>query len=121
MQDKPVVALLAGPGVPFIGGVLGVLGAGGAYLPLDPEAPQQRNAGLLQDAGASAVLAGPECLEAAHGIAGDIPVLPLTLPEDADAGHELPALGEGLDLAYVMFTSGSTGRPKGAMVHRVGM
>ncbi|RFU83862.1 non-ribosomal peptide synthetase, partial [Streptomyces triticagri] len=42
-----IVGMLADPGVPFIGGVLGVLGAGGAYLPLDPEAPQQRNAGLL--------------------------------------------------------------------------
>ncbi|MFD5467621.1 amino acid adenylation domain-containing protein [Kitasatospora sp. NPDC127059] len=113
-----VVAMLAEPGAPFITGVLGVLGAGAAYLPLDPAAPAARNAALLADSGASHLLLGAGCT-APDGTSAT--VLPLTEPSDADCTAELPSLGCGSDLAYVMFTSGSTGRPKGAMVQRSGM
>ncbi|MER5938606.1 amino acid adenylation domain-containing protein [Streptomyces sp. NPDC001928] len=117
MEPGAVVAMLADPGVPFVAGVLGVLGAGGAYLPLDPAAPAARNAGLLQDSGARHLLTG-----AAYGTpTPDATALPLSGPTDATCATELPAIGDGLDLAYVMFTSGSTGRPKGAMVQRSGM
>ncbi|HVR95371.1 MAG TPA: amino acid adenylation domain-containing protein, partial [Thermoanaerobaculia bacterium] len=77
---------------------LGVLMAGGAYLPLDPAHPEERQAMLLADAGAALVLT------------------PETWP-DAPA-RALPEVDpEGL--AYVLYTSGSTGRPKGVMVqHR---
>ncbi|MFF9089437.1 amino acid adenylation domain-containing protein [Streptomyces sp. NPDC014991] len=113
-----VVAVLADPGVPFVAGVLGVLGAGGAYLPLDPAAPAARNASLLADSGARHLLAGDAYEAPAH----DVPaVLPLSDPTDLTGTAELPCVGGGLDLAYVMFTSGSTGRPKGAMVQRSGM
>nr|BAX64246.1 NRPS [Streptomyces sp. MSC090213JE08] len=117
MEPGAVVAMLADPGVPFVAGVLGVLGAGGAYLPLDPTAPAARNAGLLQDSGARHLLTG-----ATHKTpAPDVTALPLTDPADTTCTTGLPAVGGGLDLAYVMFTSGSTGRPKGAMVQRSGM
>ncbi|MFG2747222.1 condensation domain-containing protein, partial [Streptomyces chartreusis] len=113
-----VIAMLADPGVPFVTGVLGVLGAGGAYLPLDPTAPAARNAGLLRDSGAGHLLVGTAYEAEAREIAGDVTVLVL---EDTLADRALPpAVGGGLDLAYVMFTSGSTGRPKGAMVQRSG-
>ncbi|HVR96470.1 MAG TPA: amino acid adenylation domain-containing protein, partial [Thermoanaerobaculia bacterium] len=78
---------------------LAVLLAGGAYLPLDPSHPDERQAMLLADAGAALVLT------------------PETWPE-APARSVRPAVDpEGL--AYVLYTSGSTGRPKGVMVpHR---
>ncbi|MEU6542798.1 amino acid adenylation domain-containing protein [Streptomyces sp. NPDC046859] len=112
-----VVALLAEPGVPFVAGVLGVLAAGGAYLPLDPAAPAARNAALLRDSGARHLLlgAGLDTPDA------DVVALSLTDPADARGDAGLPLSGGPLDLAYVMFTSGSTGRPKGAMVQRSGM
>ncbi|MER7848006.1 amino acid adenylation domain-containing protein [Kitasatospora sp. NPDC096077] len=123
-----VVALLAEPGAPFIAGVLGVLGAGAAYLPLDPAAPDARNAALLADSGADRLLlgaghrapdgAGVTVLGLEQALA--VPVLPAPNPLPAPASLPEP-VGGGLDLAYVMFTSGSTGRPKGAMVHRAGM
>ncbi|MGW7086042.1 amino acid adenylation domain-containing protein [Streptomyces sp. NPDC054871] len=123
-----VVAMLADPGVPFVAGVLGVLGAGGAYLPLDPAAPQARNAGLLKDSGARFLLVGAAYRESATALTADqglpltdVTALPLAETADASCTAELPCVGGGLDLAYVMFTSGSTGRPKGAMVQRSGM
>ncbi|HVS00777.1 MAG TPA: condensation domain-containing protein, partial [Thermoanaerobaculia bacterium] len=77
---------------------LGVLMAGGAYLPLDPAHPEERQAMLLADAGAALALSRETW--------PDAPVR--ALPEVDPAG-----------LAYVLYTSGSTGRPKGVMVqHR---
>ncbi|APY87122.1 non-ribosomal peptide synthetase [Streptomyces alfalfae] len=121
VPERSVVAVLADPGTPFVAGILGVLGAGCAWLPLDPAAPHARNAGLLRDSGARLLLVGAEHEDVALAFAGEVPVLPLAAPEDAQNTRALPARGGALDLAYVMFTSGSTGRPKGAMVHRAGM
>ncbi|MFG3230072.1 condensation domain-containing protein, partial [Kitasatospora sp. NPDC048194] len=116
-----VVAMLAEPGVSFVAGVLGVLGAGAAYLPLDPAAPAARNAALLADSGASHLLAGAGYGEQAAALVADGAATVLGL-EQSLAGRALPQpVGRPLDLAYVMFTSGSTGRPKGAMVQRSGM
>ncbi|SFP60936.1 non-ribosomal peptide synthetase [Amycolatopsis rubida] len=86
-----------------ITGLLGVLLAGAAYLPLDPGHPPARLAGLLADA-------APAALITDHDLPFDGPVLhPDRLPE-ASPAPELP-LGPG-DLAYVIYTSGSTGAAK---------
>ncbi|WP_329182056.1 amino acid adenylation domain-containing protein (plasmid) [Streptomyces decoyicus] len=118
------VAVLAAPGAGFVTAVLAVLGAGGAYVPFDVNAPRARLISLLRDSGARHLVADP-----AHaGLAREIvaaagstaPVLVLDGTRDPVAGLAAP-VGAADDLAYVIFTSGSTGRPKGAMVHRAGM
>ncbi|HVR96291.1 MAG TPA: amino acid adenylation domain-containing protein, partial [Thermoanaerobaculia bacterium] len=101
--------------------ILGVLKAGGAYLPLDPGYPAERLAFVLADAGASVVVT-QEHLQ---------PSLPactaVRLDADAERIAALPAgrLASATsattpeNLAYVIYTSGSTGRPKGVMIqHR---
>ncbi|MEU4746597.1 non-ribosomal peptide synthetase, partial [Actinosynnema sp. NPDC023658] len=100
--------------------VLGVLGAGAAWVPLDPRAPHDRSAALLSDSGARWLLASPERAAQAHDLAADTGVEVIVLDDAADPDL-LPVRGGDDDLAYVIFTSGSTGRPKGAMVHRAGM
>ncbi|MCS7483565.1 amino acid adenylation domain-containing protein [Umezawaea endophytica] len=117
--DAPLVGVLSDPGIGFVVSVLGVLGAGSAYVPLDPTAPVTRNAGLVADGGIGLLLVGPEHTEVARSIAGDgVDVLVL---DDAADDDLAPVSGVGDDLGYVIFTSGSTGVPKGAMVHRGGM
>jgi amino acid adenylation domain-containing protein len=79
-------------------GVLGVLKAGAAYLPLDPHYPRERLNFMMQDSGASFLLM-PESFQ------------------DLKAEEETPFVNTDLEnLAYVIYTSGSTGRPKGVAV-----
>jgi amino acid adenylation domain-containing protein len=112
--DMPV-GIFAERSCEMVVGVLAILEAGGAYLPLDPLYPRERLAAILDDSGAAVVLA-QEHLAAALPpltlrivpLGADLPGIPVDGPQ--------PQPG---NLAYVLFTSGSTGRPKGVQVpHR---
>jgi amino acid adenylation domain-containing protein len=94
--------------------VLGVLEAGGAYLPLDPTWPAERLRLMLHDAHAPVVVThGPLAEKVPAGI-GTVVRLGEG-PGVRAAGHGRPDPG---NLCYVVYTSGSTGRPKGvAMTH----
>ncbi|WP_165777612.1 non-ribosomal peptide synthetase [Amycolatopsis antarctica] len=111
-----VVGVCAGRSADLVVGVLAVLKAGGAYLPLDPVNPAARLAGLLADAGAIAVLVQEDL---AGLVPGDVPAVPLDAGAGAPEAGPVPVPAGPDDLAYVMYTSGSTGRPKGVEVrHR---
>jgi amino acid adenylation domain-containing protein len=80
--------------------LLGVLKAGGAYLPLDPAYPAERLAFMLADAQASLLITD-------------------TGVERIGAPRAAGAPSGASNLAYLIYTSGSTGRPKGVMIeHR---
>src|SRR4029077_16510926 len=88
-------------------GLLAILKAGSAYLPLDPSLPAERLAFMTADAGIAILLTEelPDCGGEAAGDLGEL--------EDA----EVPLLPD--HPAYVIYTSGSTGQPKGVVVsHR---
>ncbi len=105
--------------VEMVVGILGILEAGGAYLPIKPFTPAARIAYLLEDAQVSVLLTQDRLLSSLPAFPGTICSLDDPLPAPAGpppAGR--PAAG-ARDLAYVMHTSGSTGEPKGVMVeHR---
>ena len=99
-----------------VAALLGILKAGGHYLPLDPGYPAERLGDLLADAGAVAVVTGSPYAEKTAAWAGPR-VLMDRLPEAT--GRAARGVPGPEDLAYVMYTSGSTGRPKGVRVpHR---
>ncbi|MQY15210.1 Linear gramicidin synthase subunit B [Streptomyces sp. RB5] len=116
------VAMLCEPGIPFVTGILGVLGAGAAWVPLDLRAPRARTAGLLDDSKPDVLYIGPGREPVAEEVLDLATSAPWPVTWDG-AGEDdwAPVAGHPDDLAYVIFTSGSTGRPKGAMVHRAGM
>ena len=94
-------------------GLLAVLKAGAAYVPVDPAYPAERIAYLLEDSMPALVLADAT-------IAG-LPSIPRLNLDQAEAfaandgNPHLPAV-DAQHLAYVVYTSGSTGQPKGVMV-----
>lgn len=96
---------------------LGVLKAGGAYLPLDPGWPRERLAFVIADANAAAVLTETCWTDSLP--AGDLPTLCLDRDRQRlDSGNASnPDGGAGAgNLAYVIYTSGSSGRPKGVLI-----
>jgi amino acid adenylation domain-containing protein len=114
--EVPVGLLLEDP-IHRIVALLGVLKAGGAYLPLDPSLPQTRLEEMLALAGARIVaLEGPARARAIGNLATIID-LDSDSREIAARSSLDPAVHVDRDnLAYVVFTSGSTGLPKGVMV-----
>ncbi len=98
--------------VEMVVGLLGVLKAGGAYLPLDPEYPQERLAFMLEDARAPVLVVRDELpFEAGHR-----QILRLDAMAD-DPGAENPRIGATTSqLAYVIYTSGSAGLAQGVQI-----
>ncbi|MCG3030746.1 AMP-binding protein, partial [Pseudomonas aeruginosa] len=96
-------------------GLLGVLRAGGCYVPLDPAYPEERVAYMLDDADCLLVLVDASTRERVAALGRPC----LTLEEGGDQANDLalPASEVGADhLAYIIYTSGSTGRPKGVAI-----
>ncbi|QRO01823.1 amino acid adenylation domain-containing protein [Archangium violaceum] len=94
--------------------LLGVLGTGASYVPLDPRFPRERLDLMAEDAKLKLTLTERGCVERVGLAAGER----LLLDEPAEMGESVAGPGpSGLDEAYVLYTSGSTGRPKGVSVH----
>ncbi len=117
-----LVAVCAERGLDMVVGLLGILKAGAAYVPLDPGYPQERLAFMLEDCKAQLVLTQAHLQERLP--ASNVPVLRLDAdwPRIAEAPATPVASGAApADLAYVIYTSGSTGRPKGVGVPHAGI
>ena len=113
-----------------VAAIYGILKAGAAYVPVDPNAPASRNAFILRDCAVGALLVDQAHLDAliteleATGPLPELFVLPAVgggagleaaLDSQGPADGSLPA-AEAItpdDIAYILYTSGSTGRPKG--------
>lgn len=101
--------------------ILGIIRSGAAYLPLDFDAPDSRNAYILEDARIRALITTPERAASLQDtlpvrsrdslLCGDRELAILHLNWPGEALPDVPA-----DLAYILYTSGSTGRPKGVMI-----
>ena len=112
-----VVALMVERSFAMIIGILGIVKAGGAYLPVSPDNPPDRIDYMLKDGGVRVLLVQGKT-------AGRIVFRGLTInlddPDVYRGSTANPAiLNKPQDLAYVIYTSGSTGKPKGVMIeHR---
>jgi pyochelin synthetase len=99
--------------------VMGILASGAAYVPIDPELPQERFLYLLENSEADIVLT-QSWLNEKLSWSGGVVRLCIDTEELADETKEpLQPVQQPDDLAYVIYTSGSTGLPKGVMItHR---
>ncbi|HEY2740310.1 MAG TPA: amino acid adenylation domain-containing protein, partial [Thermoanaerobaculia bacterium] len=102
--------------------MLGILKAGAAYLPLDPDYPRERLSWMLEDSGALLLLTQESLASRLPPSQARVVRLDAQWEEIMAGAGEEPAVGRATssaDLAYVIYTSGSTGRPKGVAVpHR---
>ncbi|AYK07546.1 non-ribosomal peptide synthetase [Brevibacillus laterosporus] len=123
-----LVAVYVDRSVELVVLLLGVLKSGAAYVPLDPEYPDERVAHILSDSGAKIVLTRSSFATKLKRIVGDLDVTTKPLittideeaPQEVSMIHEMQSttsLATSDDLAYVIYTSGTTGKPKGVMVH----
>ncbi|MFI9064344.1 amino acid adenylation domain-containing protein [Streptomyces sp. NPDC053429] len=123
--DEPV-AICARRSVATIATLLGTVLAGGAYLPLDPDAPDERIRALVADSLVRTVFAaGRDVPRLRRVLPPDVSVLPVEEPVAESATHPPYVVPQGVAArgpdspAYVIHTSGSTGTPKGVQVsHR---
>ncbi|MFI5618575.1 amino acid adenylation domain-containing protein [Streptomyces sp. NPDC051567] len=119
-----MVGMCVERGAPMAVGLLGIMKAGAAYLPLDADYPAARLAHMLQDSGARLVVTQ-------KGLRDRLPRTDAVLvtvdedPELTDADRYPPTAPDvemsPQDLAYVIYTSGSTGKPKGVLVPHTGI
>jgi amino acid adenylation domain-containing protein len=101
----------------LIAGILGILKAGAAYLPLDLASPEDRLSFMIEDAGVSAVLTDSRRAGYLQPFEGPILCLDQEVDRLARAHGGNPAAPNHPDpVAYVIYTSGSTGAPKGVVV-----
>nr|QEO73862.1 condensation domain-containing protein [uncultured bacterium] len=98
-------------------GILAVLKAGGAYLPLDPEYPADRLAFMVKDSAAQVLLTQKSLLGLLpeHGV--ETVCIDADWPVIAQQSEDnLEHISDAEDLAYIIYTSGTTGTPKGVMI-----
>jgi amino acid adenylation domain-containing protein len=119
LRDKGIgrgdsVALILTRSLEMLVAIHGIMRAGAAYVPIDPEHPQLRIRAILAECGARAIVATAEF----GSLAAEFEI-ELISPADMSDGAPIPTAATPDDLAYVIHTSGSTGRPKGVMIeHR---
>jgi amino acid adenylation domain-containing protein len=117
VQPEVLVAIYLERSLEMMVAILGVLKAGGAYIPLDPAYPQQRLSSMLEDAQIEVLLTQQQLV--------DKLLLPQTKLVNFDRDWDFIAQqprencltqGNSENLAYVIYTSGSTGKPKGVAI-----
>lgn len=117
--DQPVGLCLPSSAAMAVG-ALGIVKAGGAYLPLDPGQPAERLIAITRDAGIAVLVTDDASAPWAEGVVDHI----IALDGDGVARPDIETVAADVvvtpdHLAYVIYTSGSTGRPKGVEVtHR---
>jgi amino acid adenylation domain-containing protein/non-ribosomal peptide synthase protein (TIGR01720 family)/FkbM family methyltransferase len=122
VQPGSVVAVVADRSCEMVAALLGVLKAGAAYLPIDPDTPAERIAWLIADAGADLVLTqAPLIAKIGETAARIIRIDDEAALATAATNVNPPRRTTPDDLAYVIYTSGSTGRPKGVCVTHRGL
>ncbi|MFG0382325.1 amino acid adenylation domain-containing protein [Pseudomonas sp. zbq_18] len=121
VQPESRVGVSLERGNAMIVAMLGVLKAGGAFVPLDPDYPRERLSYMVEDSGLKWLITSSDLAERLPLSSSVEPLyldqLDLSASEDSTPAVQL----HPLNLAYLIYTSGSTGQPKGVAVNHLGL
>ncbi len=129
MKKGDIIAIYKKKGLEQIVALTAVLLAGGAYLPLNTEAPIQRNQNIIDKSGAAIVLTDVENIEEEsssqkeNNIFKNVQILDVesALNSELSSGDLEHHMTKPSDLAYIIYTSGTTGEPKGVAIEHRGV
>ncbi|MGE5500286.1 MAG: condensation domain-containing protein, partial [Syntrophothermus sp.] len=122
LKAESVIAVAVERSFSMIACLLGVMKAGGAFLPLDPEYPEERTAFMLEDSNAAMILTQAAFVPKYHNFQGRLICVDTDGPDiSAEPDNNPAGLTFPENLAYIIYTSGSTGKPKGAMIRHQGI
>ncbi|WBW96384.1 amino acid adenylation domain-containing protein [Oceanirhabdus sp. W0125-5] len=117
-----IVGIMANHSIELVIGILGVMRAGGAYIPIDPAYPTERIMYMLEDSGTSLLLTN---ISISTHVRFQGKILDLNNYEiyidNSEKNENLGLVASPEDLAYIIYTSGSTGKPKGVMIEQRGL
>ena len=129
MAPQQVVALMGERNLEIIIGIIGILKAGGIYLPIDGHNPEERIKFILKDSNARVLLSQEPVIQRKAGSLLHLPqdkILALDkifgeakYPVTVMVSSQIPTAVRPSDIAYIIYTSGTTGKPRGVAVqHR---
>ncbi|MFZ5515901.1 MAG: amino acid adenylation domain-containing protein [Candidatus Zhuqueibacterota bacterium] len=117
VAPRVFVAMIMERSIDLIVATLGILKAGGVYVPLDTAYPKDRMAFMLEDIQAPVLLTQKDLLPIIPESTAKILCVDANWDDIRTYGSEnIPCATDGSSLAYVIYTSGSTGKPKGVAV-----
>jgi tyrocidine synthetase-3 len=111
-QEK-IVGIMTEPSINMLIGILGILKTDGAYLPIDPDYPEERIDYMLKDSNVGILVSDVSKL---NKVSVEIEVVKLSELK-GDFPDYLTHTTHPTHLCYIIYTSGSTGQPKGVMVN----
>jgi amino acid adenylation domain-containing protein len=119
VKEETLVPLCIGRSIEMMVAILGIMKAGGGYVPIDPDVPQQRIKFLLEDIGVNTIITGTESKSKLLAVKAQLDII--SFGDDQRDIERMPSENptnkvEPHHLAYIIYTSGSTGVPKGVMV-----
>ena len=112
---EEIIGIMVEPSLEMVIGILGILKAGGTYLPINPEYPKERVQFMLEDSGAKLLLVTEEINLESYDLQIESMSFEAILKNIKETS-DLPIVSKPHHVAYIIYTSGTTGKPKGAMI-----
>lgn len=121
VEKNELVGVMLNRSEHMIISVLGILKAGAAYVPVNPEYPRSRKDFIMKDTKIKVLITQTTYLFDLDYYEGNVLAIDIPLPVAEDIGPELQNVSNPKDLVYVIYTSGSSGEPKGVMIENRGL
>jgi amino acid adenylation domain-containing protein len=119
VEPEMLVGICVERSIEMVVGILGILKAGGAFVPLDSAYPRDRLAFMIEDSGIEVLLTQERLVEHLPPFSGTIINLDVSDFGTSEANLDISTTPQ--NAAYVIYTSGSTGTPKGVVIAHRGL